>query len=159
MSNDDSQSAEITEQPGFLSALFQCKCSRCRKGNMFKNPIHFLSPRKNMQMPEFCPVCKQPLEIEVGFYYGTGYVSYALTIAVSVATFIAYWVVMGISIHDNSLFYWLMVNFIVLVILMPYIMRLSRAVWLSIFVKYDAHWNKKPPKNAERMVEEMRNLW
>ena len=34
-------------------------------------------------MNKECPVCGQPTEIEVGFYYGTSYVSYALTVALS----------------------------------------------------------------------------
>ncbi len=34
-------------------------------------------------------VCGQSFEIEPGFWYGTGFVSYALSVAVSVATFIA----------------------------------------------------------------------
>jgi hypothetical protein len=53
------------------------------------------------KMNEHCPVCGQVTEIEVGFYYGTGYVSYALTVAFSVATFIAWWVFIGISIYDK----------------------------------------------------------
>ncbi|WP_204307124.1 hypothetical protein, partial [Klebsiella aerogenes] len=59
-----------------------------------------------------CPVCKQPTEIEVGFYYGTGYVSYALTIAITVATFVAWKVLIGLSfnIDDNRIFYWLGAN-------------------------------------------------
>ena len=38
-----------------------------------------------MKMYEKCPVCEQRMEIEVGFYYGTAYVSYALTVALSEA--------------------------------------------------------------------------
>ena len=35
-----------------------------------------------MDMNKECPVCGQPTEIEVGFYYGTGYVSYVLSILI-----------------------------------------------------------------------------
>lgn len=105
-------------------------------------------------MPVNCTVCGQPMEIEVGFYYGTGYVSYALTVAISVATFIAYWVLVGISIDDNSLFIWLGLNIAVLVVTMPYIMRLSRSIWLSFFVKYDPDWQKKAPSSTGRVIKE-----
>jgi len=110
-------------------------------------------------MPTQCEVCGQPMEIEVGFYYGTGYVSYALTVAISVAVFVAYWVLVGISINDNSLFYYLGVNALVLVLSMPYIMRLSRSIWLSFFVKFDPDWRSKAPDKVERIVEGQMGNW
>jgi hypothetical protein len=45
-----------------------------------------------------------------GFYYGTGYVSYALGVAICVTTFIAWFVLIGMSTHDNRFFYWLITN-------------------------------------------------
>ena len=57
-------------------------------------------------MHPLCPVCGQPTEIEVGFYYGTSYVSYVLTVALSVATLVAWWVIIGLSVNDNRFFYW-----------------------------------------------------
>ena len=110
-------------------------------------------------MPEHCEVCGQAMEIEVGFYYGTGYVSYALTVAISVAIFVAYWVLIGISIEDNSLFIFLAVDIIALILLTPYTMRLSRAIWLSFFVKYDPQWKTRPPADGERIVPEQMNNW
>ena len=56
-------------------------------------------------MHKNCPECGQPTEIEVGFYYGTGYVSYALTVALSVASFVAWYVVIGMSVDDNRFFF------------------------------------------------------
>jgi hypothetical protein len=34
--------------------------------------------KQNMAMNRTCPVCGQSTEMEVGFYYGTSYVSYAI---------------------------------------------------------------------------------
>jgi hypothetical protein len=93
-----------------------------------------------MKMNTHCPVCSQHMEIEVGFYYGTSYVSYAVTVAISVATFVAWWVLIGFSVHDNRFFWWLGINTAALILLQPYLMRLSRAIWLSFFVKYDPAW-------------------
>jgi len=105
-------------------------------------------------MHDHCPVCGQPTEIEVGFYYGTSYVSYALTVAFSVAMFVAWWVLLGISIYDNSLFWYLGVNAVLLVLLQPVFMRLSRSLWLSWFVKYDPDWKEHKIKEPERVVKE-----
>ncbi|WP_315820514.1 hypothetical protein [Paraflavitalea speifideaquila] len=52
-------------------------------------------------MPESCPECKQPYELEPGFWYGTAYVSYALSVALSVTTFVAWYVLIGMSTTDN----------------------------------------------------------
>lgn len=125
---------------------------------MFKNDMS-LSVKRNMAMPDHCPVCGQRLELEVGFYYGTGYVSYALTVAFSVATFVAYYVLVGISIDDNSLFIWLGLNIALLVLSIPYLMRLSRTIWLFFFVRYDKDWKTKEAPKPERIVEEQMGNW
>ena len=96
-------------------------------------------------MNENCPVCEQPMEIEVGFYYGTSYVSYVLTVALSVASFIEWWVIVGLSLDDNRFFGWMGFNAVLLILLQPYLMRLSRAIWLSFFVRYNSSWVSQKP--------------
>lgn len=88
-------------------------------------------------MYERCPVCDQKFELETGFWFGTGYVSYALSVAFSVATLAAYAVLIGITWRDNSIFYWLIVNAVLLAICQPWMMRLSRTMYLYFFVYYD----------------------
>lgn len=144
-------------KPSFLKVL-QCKCPRCRKGNLFveRNPYRLSSI---MKMNEPCPVCGQPFELEVGFYYGSGYISYALSIALSVASLIAWWVFIGLSVNDNRIFYWLIFNAVLLLALQPLIMRLARAIWLSFFVRYDKNWRTNPPKQSERLNKEQGANW
>lgn len=96
-------------------------------------------------MHDECPVCKQKFDMEPGFWYGTGYVSYALAIAFSVATFIAWWVLIGISINDNRVFWWLGINSVLLVLLQPVLMRLSRTIYLYFFVRYDEDYQMHEP--------------
>jgi len=143
---------------GYLSSVFRNKCPRCRKGDLFtsNNPYDL---KNNVKMHDRCSVCGQRTEIEVGFYYGTSYVSYALTVAFSVATFIAWWIFIGFSIYDNRLFYWLAINAVLMVLLQPVFMRLSRSMWLSWFVKYDPEWKKHKADDPERIVEAHMNNW
>ena len=103
-----------------------------------------------------CPVCGQPTEKEPGFYYGTGYVSYALGVAISVATFVAWFVLIGMSVHDNRFFYWLITNAVILVVFQPWLMRISRSIWISWFVKYDPNWDKNSLRreDIERIIPE-----
>lgn len=147
-----------TESKPSVFNLFKCKCPRCRKGDMFEdsNPWHLKS---TMKMNKRCPVCKQPLNIEVGFYYGSSYVSYALTIALSVATFIAWWLFIGFSLDDNRVFYWLAFNAVFLVLLQPYLMRVARTGWLAFFVRYDKNWRTNPPRQYESINEAQENNW
>lgn len=123
-------------QPSYLSSVLQCKCPRCRQGDLFITKSAY-DLKKYNKMHEHCTVCGQATEIEIGFYYGTGYVSYALTVAISVATFIAWWVLIGFSLDDNRIFWWLGSNAALLLILQPWLVRLSRSLWISWFVKYD----------------------
>jgi hypothetical protein len=112
-----------------------------------------------MKMHEKCPVCGQPTDIEVGFYYGTSYVSYALTVAFSIVTFILWWMLIGFSIDDNRIFWWLGINAFLLIVLQPIFMRLSRSLWISWFVKYDPDWEHNPVQGPERIVKEHMGNW
>jgi len=113
-----------------------------------------------MEMNTQCPSCGQPTEIETGFYYGTGYVSYALTVALSVATLVAWLVLIGMSTDDNRFVYWLISNAVLLISLQPWLMRLSRSIWISWFVKFDKNWREnKPVDVSERINPDQVNNW
>ncbi len=141
----------------YLAAIFTNRCPRCREGKVFvKNSAY---AKNSTQMHDKCPVCGQPTEIEVGFYYGTGYVSYALSIAVLVASFIAWKVLIGLSfsVDDNRILYWMGFAFTLLFGLQPALMRMSRILWLSWFVKYDPKWKEHPIEHPERVMPEQIN--
>ncbi len=129
------------KERGYLFATLACLCPRCRKGKLFQNPIS-LGLKKNMAMNKDCPVCGQSTEVEPGFYYGTGYVSYALAVTISTTSFVAWFVLVGMSVNDNRFFYWLGSNALLLIFLQPWLMRLSRSVWISWFVKYEPRTKK-----------------
>jgi uncharacterized protein (DUF983 family) len=111
-------------------------CPHCREGHLFisKNPYNLTA---TMKMPETCPVCGQRFELEQGFYFGTGYVSYALSVLLTGLTFIVWYFTIGISIYNNSIYYWLASNAVCLILLQPILQRLSRSMWIAFFVKYD----------------------
>ena len=111
-------------------------------------------------MNKTCPVCGQPTEIEVGFYYGTGYVSYLLTVGLSVISLAVWWLTIGLSTEDNRFIYWLIFNAIALILLQPWLMRFSRSLWISWFVRFDPDWKIHEPADvSERMNEEQANNW
>jgi hypothetical protein len=97
--------------------------------------------------------------MEPGFYYGTSYVSYGLSIAVSVATLVAWWVLIGFSLQDNRFFWWIGINAVILIIIQPLLMRLSRTIWLSFFIRYSPHWKEGDVVRPERTNDGLKNAW
>jgi hypothetical protein len=137
--------------PNYLWSIFAMRCPRCRKGPMFKdaNPYKKFSLKHIFNMYDNCPVCKQKYDMEPGFWYGTGYVSYALAVALSVTTFVAWWVLIGISTADNRIFWWLGLNAFLLVVLQPWLMRLSRVIYIRFFVSYDDNFDETDPQKFD----------
>ena len=111
-----------------------------KQGNAFKK----LSLKHIFDMHEKCPVCGQKFDLEPGFWYGTGYVSYLLVVLLSGLTFIAWWITIGISTEDNRIFYWLITNTVIVILLQPWLMRISRVIYIYFFVKYNENYEKAP---------------
>jgi uncharacterized protein (DUF983 family) len=142
----------------YLSAVLSCRCPRCREGKLFQNSLS-IKLKKNMAMYDKCPVCHQVTDIEVGFYYGTGYVSYLIALFISVVCFLLWWLLIGFSFLDNRFVYWITLNSVLLLLLQPWLMRFSRSLWLSFFVRYDPDWKTNKPIATERIVEGEMNNW
>jgi uncharacterized protein (DUF983 family) len=143
---------------GYLATVLSCRCPRCREGRLFQHPLSIRLGR-NMTMNERCPVCGQFTDIEVGFYYGTGYVSYLIALLITVFSFLLWFLVVGFSFKDQRFAWWLGFNTLLLAVLQPWLMRFSRSLWLSFFIKYDPEWPLHPPQNPERTNEEQMNNW
>lgn len=111
-----------------LYSILNLKCPRCHEGDLFltKNPYSFSDLDK---MHDKCPVCEQKYWLEPGFYYGAMYISYALTIALSVAVFVAM-----IVLWQFDVLWYLGLNATAILILFPPIFRVSRAIWANIFI-------------------------
>jgi uncharacterized protein (DUF983 family) len=136
------------QRPNYFLSILNMNCPRCRRGKLFKNYSAY-NFKHTFDMHDTCEVCKQKYDMEPGFWYGTGYVSYALTVAISVATFIAWWALIGVSINDNRVFWWLGLNSLLLLILQPWIMRLSRTIYIYFFVHYDEDYETTAPQTFD----------
>ncbi len=130
--------------PNLLWSLLSMRCPRCRRGQMFitKNPYKKLTLSNILNMHIECPVCRQKFFLEPGFWYGTGYVSYGLAVVISGMSFIGWWITIGISVNDNRVFYWMIFNAVLLLVLQPWLMRLSRALYIYLFIKYNENYEK-----------------
>lgn len=107
-------------------AIISGKCPRCREGEMFKYPaFNFLKFHK---MHPDCPVCGLKYEREPGFFFGAMYISYAF----SVAIFVVVGVVLSFT-GDFPLEVYLLVITGVVALLLPFLFRYSRILFLHIF--------------------------
>ncbi len=121
--------------PALIPAILSMKCPCCRKGKMFRNDSIF--PFSQMlDMPERCPHCGQKMELEPGFYYGTGYVSYGLSVGLLALYALIFGLAIGFSYLDNSVYQFLVTGIVGLALLQPWLMRMSRVLYLYMFVKY-----------------------
>jgi uncharacterized protein (DUF983 family) len=139
--------------PNALWSILTNKCPRCRRGEMFINKSAYrkLSLKHIFAMPDVCAECGQKYDLEPGFWYGTSYVSYALTVAMSVATFVAWYVLIGFSAKDgdNRIYWCLGTNAVILLLSQPWLMRISRVLYIRFFVSYDKDYEKTKPKEFE----------
>ena len=83
-------------------------------------------------MPKNCSVCDQKYEPEAGFYYGAMYVSYAI----GVATFVTVWVALSILAPDMGAIGIITYMLVAILLIAPVSYRISRRVWINLFVKY-----------------------
>lgn len=127
----------------FLKNILSFKCPRCHKGELFKYKWYQLS--NSNKMFEKCSVCGQRTELEPGFYQGTGYVSYGLTVGISIVTFILWIISTGYGFKNKEILWWFPLNVLLLLVMQPWLMRLSRILWFTSFYKGDDrfHSNSK----------------
>ncbi|RKR15317.1 uncharacterized protein DUF983 [Maribacter vaceletii] len=120
-----------------LYSILTGTCPKCHEESMYldKNPFHLGNVLK---MQECCSHCNTKYKIEPSFFYGAMYVSYGVGIAFAVAAFIISRFFIQTTLLNS--FFIIMGT---LVVFMPIIMRLSRNIWINLFIKYDATAKKK----------------
>lgn len=94
------------------------------------------------KMHERCSHCDLKYKIEPSFFYGAMYVSYGVGIAFAVAAFVIANLFLGADLIETFI-----AIIVTLIVFMPVIMRLSRNIWINMFVSYDAKANLKKTKS------------
>ncbi|WP_408046249.1 DUF983 domain-containing protein [Tenacibaculum crassostreae] len=79
-----------------------------------------------------CPKCNLKYMMEPSFFFGAMYVNYAIAVALFVAIFIIAKVFIGLSILHSFISI-----VVVSLLLTPISIRLSRIIWINLFVGYD----------------------
>ena len=114
-----------------IYSILRGKCPRCHQGDFFKYPFS-IHPMKVNKLLKKCSYCDLKYMIEPAFYFGALYVSYAITVAVCIITFIISKLLIGLPILTSFV-----IVFIALILFVPINLKLSRILWINMFVSYE----------------------
>ena len=119
-----------------LYSIFTGTCPKCQEESMYvnKNPYAI---SETLVMHEKCSHCHTKYKIEPSIFYGAMYVSYGVGIAFGVAAYVIFGLLFNATL--NEIFIAIIAT---LVVFIPIISRLSRNIWINIFMSYDKNWKK-----------------
>ncbi|WP_407690220.1 DUF983 domain-containing protein [Salegentibacter salegens] len=113
-----------------LYSILTGTCPVCHEESMYKesNPYKL---NRVFDMHERCSHCGTKYKIEPSFFFGAMYVSYGVGIAFAVAAFVIAYFFLGGGLMTS---FWVIIG--TLVVFMPLIIRLSRNIWINLFLHY-----------------------
>lgn len=114
-----------------LYSILTGTCPVCQKESMYleSNPYKLSA---TLAMHERCSHCHTKYKIEPSFFYGAMYVSYAVGIAFATAAFVIANLILKATLLQT--FFAIVAT---LIIFLPIILRLSRNIWINIFMSYN----------------------
>ncbi len=121
-----------SKKPALLPAMFTMKCPSCRKSTVFVNKSVFPLD-KCLALKYECEICGQRMKSESN---NGGGINYALTMIIFFLNLLWYWPIFGLSYKDNSVFYYLGISTFVVILAQPYLMRLSRMIYLYMYTAF-----------------------
>ncbi len=113
-----------------FSVLFN-KCPKCHEGDFLKEK-NILKLHKVYDMHQYCATCGLKYMMEPSFFYGAMYVNYALTVGISIITF-----VIATFFFSSGLLESFIPIVVVLLLTAPFSIRFSRIIWINFFVRYN----------------------
>jgi uncharacterized protein (DUF983 family) len=120
-----------------INSILKGSCPKCQEESMYENSNPYILS-ETLKMNTKCSHCGVQYKIEPSFFYGAMYVSYPVGIAFAVAAFVISYIFIGTS---------LMTAFIAIIVTMilflPVILRLSRNIWINLFMSYDKNLANK----------------
>ena len=122
----------ISKGSKLYSILFN-KCPKCHIGRFWatNKPFRnmFFSTEKSCKT---CENCSLAYELETGFWYGSMYVSYAI----SVAVMMLFWSLTTIFFPLINIFNEIIIIVLAIILVSPINYHVSRLIWINFFVKY-----------------------
>lgn len=121
-----------------LPAFIHGKCPRCRRGDIFLNPVNGIYSR---EMNKVCPHCGSPYDIKSGYFYLAAIIKYTISVAEMA--------ICAVTIHlltgSRDLWLYFMGVVCLTIMLSPYNYRYSRIMllhWLIPGMGYHPEMSK-----------------
>jgi uncharacterized protein (DUF983 family) len=125
------------------SILFN-KCPKCQEGDFFIDN-HFFRFKKLLKIHDNCSQCNLKYMMEPSFYIGAMFVNYALTVGISILAFLATHFLLKFNVLQSFIGI-----VIILAIFSLHTLRLSRIIWINIFVSYTKDAQKDKSLKASK---------
>jgi uncharacterized protein (DUF983 family) len=93
---------------------------------------------ETMKMHDHCSHCGTKYKMEPNFFFGAMYVSYGLAVFVGIIIFAAAIFLFGAGLKASFISI-----FVGLLALMPWITRISRNIYINMFMHYDPNATRK----------------
>ena len=113
-----------------IYSILRGKCPRCHDGEFFKYSFSMNLFKVN-KIEKSCSYCHLKYMIEPAFYFGALYVSYGITVVLCIVTFIISKLILNLDLLTSFI-----TIFAVLILFIPINLRLSRVLWINMFVSY-----------------------
>ena len=122
-----------------LYSIIYNYCPRCQSEKFW--PIN--NPYKNIFINNggdlgSCKNCSLKYELEPGFWYGSMYVSYGLTVFIAILV----WLLTYLVNKDMDVFIQIFIISFSIITLFPVVYFLSRLIWINLFILYDKNLTK-----------------
>lgn len=114
-----------------LYSILTGTCPKCQEESMYVNPNPFVL-KDTLKIQERCSHCNTRYRMEPSFFFGAMYVSYGVGVAFAVAAFIISFLILGLNLKTSFV-----IIIGTLIVFMPFIMRVSRNIWINLFMTYD----------------------
>lgn len=115
-----------------LYSIINYKCPRCQQGDFFKHKFTY-HLKKVIQQKRTCSHCNLQYKLKPSFFLEAMYLSYGVFIALIVLTFAISSLFFQFNVSLSIL-----TSIIVLLVLLPIFLRLSRIIWINLFIHYNS---------------------
>lgn len=118
------------KEKSLLYSVFNSKCPRCRKGNLFQEKGLF-KYKNLLLMNEKCGHCDLHYEIEPGFWIGSLYASYPFIVIIGVP-----FIFLALISEGNMAIVYCGIMLFFLILFRPLFIRLGRSLWIHLNVGF-----------------------
>ncbi|HEX8561744.1 MAG TPA: DUF983 domain-containing protein [Flavobacterium sp.] len=113
-----------------IYSIMSGNCPKCHEDYMYMNKNPYIIS-ETMKMHDYCRSCGFKYKVEPNFFFGAMYVSYGLAVLTGIISFL-----ISNYLFEATLTGSFLAILVCLILLMPIITRLSRNIYINIFVNF-----------------------